>query len=61
MKKYQVTFWWGIWTPNPFIKPNEIVEVEVKDDATKDEIIVEGLKKLNFYCKTYAATISEIQ
>jgi hypothetical protein len=61
MKKYTVSFWFGLWNVNPFIKPSKIVKIEADENLTRDEKILLGLKKLESYPRTYSAQVSEIK
>ncbi len=61
MKRYKVYFYLGTYVVNPFITP-KVVQVEMPKDETytDNEVILEGLKRLGSYPKTYTARVEEV-
>jgi hypothetical protein len=57
MKKYEVHFWFGLHSPNPFITPSKVVEVEVDEGTDKDGVILSGLQQIGTYPRTYSASV----
>lgn len=60
VEKYRVYFYFGIWKPNPFVKPSKVVEVEMFSWETEEDIIAQGLEIIGTYPKTYSATVVRI-
>ena len=62
MKKYKVSFYFGTFAINPFITP-KVVEVEVNEDSpfNENEIIMEGLKIVGSFPRTYTAKVEEVK
>ena len=58
--KYQVSFYFGRWTANRFVKPDKIVEVELLEDTTENKIIEKALGLIGEYPKTYSAFVVRI-
>ena len=57
MKKYLVVFYFGTIQANPYVKTEKVV-VEVPEGASKNDIIIEGLKMYNKpYPRTYYADV----
>ena len=60
MSKYKVYFYWGMWNPDSFQMPDEIVEVEAPEGTLEVKIKIDALKKLGSYPKTYAVRVEKV-
>lgn len=60
MEKYKVQFYFGVYVVNPFLTPNNIVEVEVPEGTEENQIILTALKKLGSYPRTYSASVVKV-
>ncbi len=62
MKRYKVYFYFGVHEINPFVTP-KIVQVIVPDEKqfSEKDIVLEGLKKLSAYPRTYTARVEEVK
>ena len=60
MVKYKVYFYFGLHSPNPFLKPSKIAEVEMVSWATEEDIIKKGLELIGTYPRTYSATVVSV-
>lgn len=49
IEKYKVYFYFGLWKPNPFVKPSKVVEVEMFEWETENDIVEEGLKQTGLW------------
>lgn len=59
--KYEVMFYFGVHHVNPFLMPNRVVEVEVREALEKNEIVACALMKLDGTCpKTYSTRVRKI-
>lgn len=60
MEKYKVSFYFGVWSVNPFVKPSKEVLVEVEHGTTENEIVLKALNELNSYPRTYSTSIIKV-
>lgn len=60
MEKYKVLFYFGVYRVNPFLAPSKIVEIEVSNGLSENEIILAALKTLDRYPRTYSASVTKI-
>lgn len=61
VETYKVYFYFGLWKPNPFVKPSKVVEVEVFDWETENDIVAEALNLIGSYPKTYSTTVIRVK
>jgi hypothetical protein len=57
---YEVSFWFGLWNPNPFVTPSK--KIIIYTNETDDYVISElALKELKEYPRTYSSMVKKIQ
>lgn len=56
-KKYRVSFYFNMHTMNPFVKPSEVVIVEVPADFSDNEIVQMASESLTKKPKVYSVSV----
>lgn len=60
MIKYRVSIWFGIYEVNPFIIPNKVITVHSDVELNHSEAVIEALKIIDTYPRTYAAQVIKL-
>jgi hypothetical protein len=61
MKRFKVNFYFNSYAVNPFLQPSRTVEVTMSESSSENEIILEALKIVGTYPRTYSAQVIEVK
>ena len=60
MNKYRVFIYFNVYRVNPFLSPSRIIELEMPEGSIDSDIIHEALKQLDYYPRTYSASVVQV-